>query len=48
MVVILALAYRELFIMGKNHNLNNFRALTNELYHPYEKVLPVLNLMIMN
>ena len=39
MVVILALAYRELFIMGKNHNLNNFRALTNELYHPYEKVL---------
>lgn len=42
MVLLLALAYRELFILGRNHNLTNFRALTDELYHPYEKVLSPL------
>lgn len=42
MVILLAWAYRELFILGKNHNLHNFRALTDALYHPYEKVLSPL------
>lgn len=42
MVILLAWAYRELFILGKNYNLHNFRALTDALYHPYEKVLSPL------
>lgn len=42
MVILLAWAYRELFILGKNYNLHNFRALTDALYHPYEKFLSPL------
>lgn len=38
-VVLIAWAYRELLILGKNHNIYNFRQLTDKLYHPYEKVL---------
>jgi len=38
-VVLIAWAYRELFILGKNSDVHNFRALTDVLYHPYEKVL---------
>lgn len=38
-VVLIAWAYRELLILGKNHNIYNFRQLTDLLYHPYEKVL---------
>ena len=37
-VLLIAWAYRELFILGKNYNVHNFRALTDILYHPYEKV----------
>ncbi len=38
-VVLIAWAYRELLILGKNNNIYNFRQLTDKLYHPYEKVL---------
>lgn len=38
-VLLMALAYRELLILGKNHNVFDFRSLTNVLYHPYDKVL---------
>ena len=38
-VVLIAWAYRELLILGKNNNIYTFRQLTDLLYHPYEKVL---------
>jgi len=38
-VVLIAWAYRELLILGKNNKIYNFRQLTDKLYHPYEKVL---------
>lgn len=41
-IVLIAWAYRELLILGKNNNVYNFRALTDVLYHPYEKVLSPL------
>lgn len=45
-VFLMAWAYRELLILGKNHNVYNFRALTDVLYHPYEKILsPIYELL---
>lgn len=41
-VTLMALAYQQLLILGKNHNVYDFRSLTNVLYHPYEKVLSPL------
>ena len=39
-VVLIAWAYRELLILGKNNNIYTFRQLTDLLYHPYERFCP--------
>ncbi len=41
-VALIALAYRELLILGKNNNVYNFRQLTDVLYHPHEKIFSPL------
>lgn len=46
-VTLMALMYRELMILGKNHQTFDFRSLANQLYHPYDKVMaPIYEISI--